>query len=62
VLAVVGTLVAIAFLVQLAGQLLADEIGWLTGMLAAGAALLAASLAALRAAHRPSAPPGGADG
>lgn len=55
VLAVIGTVATTGYLLELAQQLLPGELGWMVGMLVAGAALLAGSLTALRTARsRPS--------
>lgn len=58
-LTVVGTIAATVYLLQLAHRVLPGQLGWMVGMLAAGAGLLAGSLATLRTA-RPRQPAEGA--
>lgn len=61
-LAVIGTIATTGYLLELAQELLPGELGWMVGMLVAGAALLAGSLTALRTARsRPPAQGAGDD-
>lgn len=59
-LAVVGTVATTGYLLELTHRLLPGELGWMAGMLVAGAALLAGSLTTLRTARPGAPPPGGA--